>query len=99
MKTVFIAVVCCALFILAGAQVKTSHESEVYSRPGRYQIIINPNARADTFLLDTENGRIWKPLGISDIPGQPVVWKFQDRVDNQAEFNMWLAKFPAPAAK
>jgi hypothetical protein len=26
---------------------------------GRYQIIINPNVRADTFLIDTTTGRTW----------------------------------------
>ena len=26
---------------------------------GRYQIVMNPNVRADTFLLDTETGKTW----------------------------------------
>lgn len=26
---------------------------------GRYQIIINPNVRADTFMIDTATGRTW----------------------------------------
>jgi hypothetical protein len=26
----------------------------------RYQIVFNPNVRADTFLLDTQTGRVWQ---------------------------------------
>jgi hypothetical protein len=60
------------------------------SAPGRYTIVINPNARADTFLLDTETGRVWIPTQFPDIAGKPTVWQIQDRVDDKGELATWL---------
>ncbi len=45
-------------------------ESEV----GRFQIVINKNIRADTFLLDTKTGRIWQNTTFTDLKGEPTVW-------------------------
>lgn len=57
---------------------------------GRYQIIINPNVRADTFLLDTQTGRIWIPAREVDYQGEPRVWEPEVRADNQAELSAFL---------
>lgn len=57
--------------------------------PGRYQIFTNPNVRADTFLLDTETGRIWVQVEVTDVEGTPMVWKSQQRLDNDQEFLEW----------
>jgi hypothetical protein len=53
--------------------------------PGRYQIVFNPNMRADTFLLDTATGRVWQFVQISDLKTQPMVWMYRWRVDNDNE--------------
>src|SRR5271157_3283094 len=37
--------------------------SDTTLRPGRYQIVFNPNVRADTFLLDTQVGKVWQLTG------------------------------------
>src|SRR5262249_11304728 len=60
--------------------------------PGRYRIIINENVRADTFLLDTQTGRIWTSVKYTDLEGEPTVWKLQDRVNSQAELAQWIAQ-------
>lgn len=57
--------------------------------PGRYQIIMRPNIRADTFLLDTQTGRIWIPIEYTNVKGQPTIWKYEERVDNQAAYEQW----------
>lgn len=62
---------------------------------GRFQIVINPNVRADTFLLDTDSGRTWKPTAFTDLDGEPVVWEPQDRVDNEQELRLWIASHRA----
>lgn len=49
---------------------------------GRYQIFFSPHMRADTFLLDTETGKIWKFLKYTDIEDEPSVWLYMDRIDN-----------------
>jgi hypothetical protein len=41
-----------------------STASDTTSRPGRYQIFFNPNARADTFLVDTQTGKVWQFVDI-----------------------------------
>jgi len=59
---------------------------------GRYQIVYNPNVRADTFLLDTETGRIWVPTQFSDFKHSPTAWQIQDRIDNEAQLLDWTKR-------
>lgn len=68
----------------------------------RYQIVFSPHLRADTFLLDTQKGRIWKSVKFSDVPEQPDTWDEMDIIDSQGEIGMTLIDFlkahPAPVA-
>lgn len=59
---------------------------------GRYQVVINPNVRADTFLLDTETGKTWVATSFTDVEGEPTVWLFRDRIDNQQEMADWITR-------
>lgn len=68
---------------------------------GRYQIFFSPHARADVYLVDTETGQIWKPITVSNAKDDnfktpPELWVYQDRVDNEKEFDRWMAFHPAP---
>ena len=56
---------------------------------GRYQIVSNPNIRADTRLLDTQTGRTWINVEYTDLQGRPDVWRMEDRVDNPKELSEW----------
>jgi hypothetical protein len=40
---------------------------------GRYQIIVNPSARADTFLLDTQTGQTRVHTAITNYEGDPEI--------------------------
>jgi hypothetical protein len=75
------------------------------SHVGRYQLFFSPHARADVYLVDTETGKIWKPITIgnakdTNLKSEPEVWVYQDRIDNEKEFDVWIAfhKLPPPAA-
>jgi hypothetical protein len=48
---------------------------------GRYQIVINPSMRADTFLLDTQSGKIWRLEKFLELNGEPTIWVLMDRFD------------------
>jgi hypothetical protein len=48
---------------------------------GRYTIIAGPIGGADVFLLDTQDGRVWRHVQISGTD----VWQFMYRLDNQAD--------------
>lgn len=65
---------------------------------GRYQIVINQNARADTFLVDTQTGRVWGRVQISDVAGQPSIWKYEDKIDDAKQLKEWGSRqtFVAP---
>lgn len=68
---------------------------------GRYQIFFSPHARADVYLVDTETGRIWKPVTITNatdpiLGSAPEVWVYQDRIDSAPEFGVWLALHQLP---
>ena len=56
---------------------------------GRYQIVISPSSAANTFLLDTETGRVWREVVVDNIEGEPAVFKLQDRVDSDADLTAW----------
>ena len=58
---------------------------------GRYQIFFNPNVRADTFLVDTEDGRIWRMTTVTDVVGEPTVWLPERRLDNDQEVSGWMS--------
>ena len=60
---------------------------------GRYQIIINPNIRADTRLLDTQTGRTWTAVEYAYLEGKPMVWRIEDRVDNDQELMEWIKAY------
>jgi hypothetical protein len=82
---------------------KSPAEAIESSHVGRYQIFFSPHARADVYLVDTETGRIWKPITISNAKDDnfktaPELWVYQDRVDNETGFDFWMAlhKQPAP---
>jgi hypothetical protein len=68
----------------------TSPAADTTPCPGRYQIVFNPNVRADTFLLDTQTGRVWRPVAFTDLEGDPDVWKFMPRVDDIVELSRWV---------
>jgi hypothetical protein len=39
---------------------------------GRYQIVFSSHARADTFLLDTQTGKIWARTSFTFLGGRPA---------------------------
>ena len=52
---------------------------------GRFQIVMRDDVRADTFLLDTQEGMVWQMTQYSDVEGQPVVWLIMNRLDTEAD--------------
>ena len=52
----------------------------------------NPTVRADTFLVDTETGRIWRVRTVTEVVGEPSVWLPEERMDNAAELHTWLSR-------
>lgn len=74
----------------------TEQENPGSGHVGRYQIFFSPHARADVYLVDTETGKIWKPVTITNatdpyLGSAPEIWVYQDRIDNAQEFSAWLA--------
>lgn len=60
---------------------------------GRYQIVFSPNVRADTFLLDTQKGRVWQMTKFSDLPGEPTAWNEMDVIDSSGEVGIKFGDF------
>lgn len=86
--------------ILFLSQQATAGEAQ---QQGRYQIVINPAMRADTFLIDTQTGRIWQKVQYEDMENEPVVWNIMDRIDGVKDFREWrktrLSKEEAESVK
>lgn len=51
----------------------------------RFQIFFNPNVRADTFLVDTQTGKVWQLTQFTDVKGEPTVWNRMDRIDDDKQ--------------
>lgn len=66
---------------------------------GRYQIVMSPIARVDTFLLDTVTGRSWQLTQYSDLPGKPMVWQSMDRFDTHKAEADWIEQYKALITK
>jgi hypothetical protein len=79
-------------FLMGQAVTPVKQSSANTSQVGRYQIIVNPNIRADTFLLDTQTGKTWIQTEITNAKGKPTVWMFRERVDNEQEFHDWTKR-------
>jgi hypothetical protein len=69
-------------------QAATSSKSDV----GRYQIVVSPGVRADTFLLDTATGKTWVQTAITDVEDEPTVWLYRERLDDAADLAVWSAR-------
>lgn len=80
------------LVAVVGYVVLNARQTVTSSRIGRFQIVMNPQVRADTFLVDTENGRIWQQVRYTDVKGEPLVWQYQERVDNAVELAAWVRR-------
>ena len=65
---------------------------DVVSSSGRYRIVMREGIRADSWLLDTATGLTWREVSYVDIVGQPVIWKFQDRIDDNASLLRWSSQ-------
>jgi len=61
---------------------------------GRFVITFSPHARADTFLLDTQTGKVWELIRYTDLEGEPRVWRAVDRLDSEAQELQWLRQQP-----
>src|SRR5271157_3373434 len=105
---VVLLVVACAIAQTAKApqpvkQPTAAAAAPTQSHVGKYQLFFSPHARADVYLVDTETGKIWKPITITNakdtnLQSAPEVWVYQERVDSERDFNIWMAMHTLPAA-
>lgn len=113
MKKLVVVVVVLIVVVGAIAQAARSPQSSkqptgvastsAQSHVGRYQLFFSPHARADVYLIDTETGKIWKPITITNakdtnLKSAPEVWVYQERVDNERDFDAWTATHAPPAS-
>jgi hypothetical protein len=101
-------VVACAIAQTAKAPQQSKIPTAVAAAPaqshvGKYQLFFSPHARADVYLVDTETGKIWKPITITNakdtnFQSAPEVWVYQERIDSERDFDVWMAMHAPPAA-
>jgi len=79
--------------LLGGGFLATGRTSEAGSGPignvGRYRVSFSPHGIKDTFLVDTQEGRVWRMVTAVDVPGEPSLWSRVPRLDDDAERNKW----------
>ena len=80
----------CALVIASVTTVFAQEPPRVVTQStpqGRFQIVFSPFVRADTYLLDTQTGRIWQQVKWSE--GESSVWHPMTRLDTPEEIAMY----------
>ena len=82
-----------AIAVASEALAQESRSDLFSQQPGRYQIVINPQARADTFLLDTATGRVWQLIKYGDLNGEPPAWQLMKRIDNDLDLKKLRNEF------
>ena len=65
---------------------KTDQPANARHAQGRYQIVTSPHNARDTFLLDTETGRVWQLTVFSFLNDEPVVWNVMPRIDDDDDY-------------
>jgi hypothetical protein len=85
----------CVIAVLAPSVLDAEENAPL--TPGRYQIVLNPQARADMFLLDTATGRVWRLVNYPGRVGEPTVWEWMDRLDGWNEFEAFMKGYPPKA--
>lgn len=78
------------LILVAGIAFSQSNQKATPAPPttvptGRYQIVFSPHARADTYLLDTETGRVWQFTKFPYLNGEPSAWMSVARIDTPSQ--------------
>jgi hypothetical protein len=48
-------------------------------------MVLRDGVRADTFLLDTHEGRVWILTEYTSLDSKPVAWRHMDRLDTLEE--------------
>lgn len=89
MKLISIAALVIATIAILNQTPRASAQHDSLPADGRFQIVINPNVRADTFLVDTATGKIWQRATFTDLQGSPDAWVAQPRLDNASELATW----------
>ncbi len=60
------------------------------ARNARYQIVMSTIQGKNTFLLDTETGKVWQLTTFTFLQGDPETWRPMTKIDNDAEESRWV---------
>lgn len=52
---------------------------------GRFQIVMSAVTARNTFLLDTQTGKVWQLTQFSDLEDDPTAWMIQTRVGSDLD--------------
>jgi hypothetical protein len=76
---------------IAYAQVaKPPQAATPSSANGRYQIVMSTLSGKNTFMVDTQTGRVWQLTQFTDIEDEPTVWLNQTRLDGELDIQRYL---------
>ena len=81
-KQIFVGTALLSILMLTGC------DKLPISGAQRFQIVSNPHARVDTFLLDTQKGKVWRMTRITDLEDQPTVWEPMEIIDPDGEIGI-----------
>jgi len=79
---VFLGIALLSMLMLTGCDQLPSSGSQ------RFQIVFNPNVRADTFLIDTQKGKVWQLSKFTSVENQPTAWEPMEIIDPDGDIGV-----------
>ena len=84
------SIICLGILLgIAYAQTNSTQVPQSQAISGRYQIITSPVVARNTFLLDTQTGKIWQLTQFTNLKDEPMAWMIQPRLDTELEQTKW----------
>lgn len=109
MKTLYVTATLVGLFLVFPIAAQQLKPPVTPKDTGRFQIVAQSSTNevfGNVYLVDTETGRTWRQIRLSDADGddngtagEPEVWLVMTRLDSAAELGAFELRHPKPETK
>lgn len=86
-RILFLVLLTAAVSLAQESRIQHPSKTDTSTTAPRFQLFVNPEVRADTLLLDTYTGKIWRMTKMNE--DGVHAWVAEDRLDSEAEEFAW----------
>jgi hypothetical protein len=95
MKIIHLLIIFVLITLIAACDQPISHaQSKSQEESAKcYDIVFSPQARADTFLIDKCEGKVWRLTQFTDLEGDPSAWYEMPIISQTGQKGISLSDF------